>query len=188
MWPFEIGRGANVEQHHWTLVGHQLDGQRGSVHAAQAAQKEDGRGNARAGVAGGYDGVGTARFDQAHADVDRRIALAPDGLRRMLFHRNGFARLNKRDVARHGRRAEERLDARFVANEQDLDVGMGGRPVDGAANYFLWRVVSAHRVDGDANRMSQVLTRVMGEAAQVHLRWSAWVRASGSALQPWFAA
>ena len=37
----------------------------------------------------------------------------------------------------------------LVADEDDVDVGMSARPVDGAAHDLLGRVVAAHGVDRD---------------------------------------
>ena len=67
-------------------VGDHLDGQRRPVDALEPAQVEDRRGHAGAGVAGGHDRVGLALLDQAHADVDARVALAPHGGRGVLVH------------------------------------------------------------------------------------------------------
>ena len=41
-------------------------------------------------------------------------------------------------------------DARLVTDEDELDVVVSARPVDGAAHDLLGRVVAAHGVDGHA--------------------------------------
>ena len=133
------------------LVGDHLDRQRGPVDALQAPQVEDGRRDAGAGVAGGDDRVGLAVADEAHADVDARVALAADGGSGMLLHGDRLGGLD--DAARWPAAAPsmKRTDARLVADEDDVGVGLRARPVDAPRDDLLGRVVAAHRVDGDAH-------------------------------------
>ena len=98
--PVGVGRGADVQEHERTAVGHHLDGQGRSVDAGQPAQVQDRRCDAGAGVTGRDDRVRPALADEAHADVDARVALAPHRRRGGLVHAHGLAAWTMRHVGR----------------------------------------------------------------------------------------
>ena len=59
-------------------------------------------------------------------------------------------------------------DARLVADEDDLHVGVRPRPVDGAAHDLLGRVVAAHGVDGDARALEVADLGPPAEGLDIH--------------------
>jgi hypothetical protein len=163
-----VGRRADVEQHERSLRGRHLDGQRGSIDARQAPQVEDGRGDAGARMARGHDGIGQPVANEAHADVDRGIALPANGGRGMLVHVDDLAGVDDPDVARRGALGGDRApNELLVADEDDLLVRVLAGMEKGALDRLGGPVVAAHGIDRDPDG---TLGRESPDGTQVHGR------------------
>ena len=143
-----IGRRPDVEQGERAAVGDHLDRERWPVHARQALEVQDRGRDAGPAVTGGDDRVGLAVTDEAHADVDARVALAPDRDRGLLVHADRLRCGDDPDVL--GQRAVDMgSDRSLVADEDEVGVGMGASPVDGPCDDLHRAVVPTHRIDRD---------------------------------------
>ena len=142
--------GADVEQDHRAGRGHHLDRERRTIDAGQPAEPQDGRRHAGAGVAGGHHGVGLATPDEIHGHQDRRVLLLAQGERRVLVHGDDLRGGHDRDVGRQ-RPARGGADRRLVADQDQPVVGVAPGMVEGARDDLGDAVVTAHRVDRDAN-------------------------------------
>ena len=160
-----VGVGADVEEDERPRFGDHLDGQRGPVHARQAAEPENRGSHARAGVAGRHDRVRVAALDEIHGHEDRRVALLAEGLGRVLVHADHLAgRLNPDVRDRVG--ARDRSDQVAVPDENGLVGRVRPRVFERAVDQLGRTVVAAHRVDRDAN---PTLALGLADGAQVHV-------------------
>ena len=71
-------------------------------------------------------------------------------------------------TVRRQRPIEERPDARLVADQDDVHVGVRRRPVDGAADDLLGGVVAAHGIDRDAGPRQGTVALVTLQRRLVH--------------------
>ena len=143
-----IGRGPDVEEHEWSLVGDHLHGQRRPIDARQASQAKDGGRHARPRMAGRHDRIGAAFPDEAHADVDARVSLAPHGRRGMLLHLHVLGGVDDLDVGGPPT-GQDAVDAGGITDQDEIGVRVAAGPGQTALDDLDRRVVAAHGVDGD---------------------------------------
>ena len=166
--PGRVGRGADVQQDERAAVGDHLHGQGRAVHARKTLEVQDGGGHAGAGVAGRDHGVRLTVTDEAHGHVDAGIALAAHGDGGLLPHAHGLRGLHEAHVRRQWL-LDEGPHASLVADEDDLDVLVPARPVDGAAHDLLRRVIATHGVHGDARTLEMADLGAPAEGLDVHV-------------------
>jgi hypothetical protein len=145
-----VGVGPDVQEDERSRVGDHLDREGGAIHAARPAEAQDRGGHPRAGVTGGDHGVGPAALHQVAGDEDRGILLLAERERRMLVHLDDLAGGLDRHVGRKGDPGHGR-DPLGHADEDHLVVGILGGVEEGARHDLFGGVVSAHRVDRQAD-------------------------------------
>ena len=145
---------AQIEHDH-VIVGQRREqcGQRRTVEPGHGAQRKLAHRHQRAGIARGNRGAGIALLHcidrKAHAGglgtaqrAARQLVAADHVGAMQYFGRPGHA----------GMRVECSLDARFIANQQELELVVTPTRQRGAFDHHAHAFVSAHRIDGDTRQ------------------------------------
>ena len=102
---------SRIEQDGRAVACRDRHGDRGTPHSGQPANLEQARGQHRAGVARGHDGLGLAFADRTAGADERALRLAADRVGRLLVHRDHVGRLDQLEALRvEARRTDDDRD------------------------------------------------------------------------------
>jgi hypothetical protein len=127
----------------------QFEADRGTVDAGQVTEQHYRRRHHRTGIPGTDEGIRVAASDEAEADADRAVALAPqrlDGTVLHFHHLRGVAYVDRQVPDTMPRELVGDLVA--IADERHRDAQLAGSG-DGALDDRLRGVITPHRIDGN---------------------------------------
>ncbi len=146
-------RGPEIEHDRFAFQSRPDRGDRGPFDLGHGLELELGHGHERPGIAGGYRYVGLPLLDRIDGEPHRRLpAPFAERLAWLVVHLDCHVGVDHaRGLLQPRPLAEQRIDHRAVAEQQELDIGMAGERQLGTGNDYLCPMVSPHGVEGDAD-------------------------------------